>query len=107
MELAYTAVLPAREHPSSEKSQLIKDLYDTPEDINESIEALLANKKRSYLSYELNLMGTDEIALLHTMLEKGPLPKGLEPTIAKAVLNSLFQSTLMFTRMINPYFCYQ
>ena len=87
LKLSYTAVLGAREHPYHRQTRLIRDLYGTEEEIDETKEAILADLTND-LSYEDPLQSVKDI-LESVNFDNAALPAGLDRNLAESVLSAL------------------
>ena len=87
LKLSYTAVLSAREHPYHRQTRLIRDLYGTEEEIDETKEAILADLTND-LSYEDSLQSVKDI-LESANFDNAALPAGLDRNLAVSALSAL------------------
>ena len=87
LKLSYTAVLGAKQHPFHAHTRLIRNLYETEAEIDETQEAILADLTNE-LSYDESLQSVKDI-LESVDFDNAVLPAGLDRDFAESVLNAL------------------
>jgi hypothetical protein len=100
LNLSYTALLAPDQHPFYPKEQLIKALYARTGEMTGEQEAILVDLTNELFYVNDGGLQSASQVFTNLNLEDAVLPAGMEPVIAKAVLNALLPIYFMGDQLL-------